>query len=123
MRCFISAGEPSGDLHGSNLAGALLELDPKIELVGLGGPRMRSAGVELFDPLAEKAAMGLVGVLRFVPGLANLLEQLTSEWQRRRPDVVVLIDYPGFHWHLAARAKAMEIPVVSFVPPQIWAWA
>lgn len=123
MHCFISAGEPSGDLHGSNLARALRRLDSTIEVSGLGGPRMRAAGVQLFDPLAEKAAMGLVGVLRFVPGLANLLEQLTSQWQRRRPDVVVLIDYPGFHWHLAARAKAIEIPVVSFVPPQIWAWA
>lgn len=123
MRLFISAGEPSGDLHGSNLARALRGLDPHVELVGLGGPRMRAAGVTLFDALAEKAAMGIVGVLRFIPALTDLVERLVCEWQQRRPNAVVLIDYPGFHWHLAARAKAMEIPVVSFVPPQIWAWA
>lgn len=123
MHCFISAGEPSGDLHGGNLARALWQIQPNIQLTGLGGPNMRSAGVELFDPLAEKAIMGVVGALKYVPSLMNLMERLTVAWHRQRPDVVVLIDYPGFHWHLAARAKALEIPVVSFVPPQIWAWA
>ncbi len=123
MRCFISAGEPSGDLHGGNLARALQQLHSQIQLTGLGGPNMRSADVELLDPLAEKAIMGLVGVMKYVPSLMDLLERITIEWHKRRPDVVVLIDYPGFHWHLAARAKAMDIPVVSFVPPQIWAWA
>jgi lipid-A-disaccharide synthase len=55
--------------------------------------------------------------------MADLLERVTAHWHRRRPDAVVLIDYPGFHWWVAARAKAMGIPVVSFVPPQIWGWA
>lgn len=123
MHCFISAGEPSGDLHGGNLARALTSIDREVEITGLGGPCMKAADVAIHYPLAERAAMGVVGVLRFIPGLVDVVEQLTAQWQRRRPDVVVLIDYPGFHWHLAARAKAMEIPVISFVPPQIWAWA
>jgi lipid-A-disaccharide synthase len=123
MHFFISAGEPSGDLHGGNLARALRAADATVELGGLGGPCMRSAGVDLLYPLAEHAVMGLAAVVRVVPEMADLLDRVASSWHRRRPDAVVLIDYPGFHWWVAARAKAMDIPVVSFVPPQIWAWA
>lgn len=123
MRVFVSAGEPSGDLHGANLARALRRLNPSTQIVGLGGAQMREAGVELLYPLAEHAVMGFVRVVGVIPQLADLLDRVTADWQRRRPDAVVLIDYPGYHWWVAARAKAMEIPVVSFVPPQIWAWA
>jgi lipid-A-disaccharide synthase len=123
MRIFISAGEPSGDMHGDNLARALYSANPRCEIYGLGGPRMRAAGVDLIYPLAEHAVMGFIRVLQFIPALADLLDRVTDAWRRRRPDAVVLIDYPGFHWWVAARAKAMDIPVISFVPPQIWAWA
>ncbi len=123
MRIFISAGEPSGDLHGDNLARALTAANPHCDLYGLGGPRMRAAGVDLLYPLAEHAVMGFIRVVQVVPALSDLLDRVTDAWHRRRPDAVVLIDYPGFHWWVAARAKAMDIPVISFVPPQIWAWA
>jgi lipid-A-disaccharide synthase len=123
MRIFISAGEPSGDMHGDNLARALIAADPQCDPYGLGGPRMRAAGVDLLYPLAEHAVMGFIRVVQVVPALSDLLDRVTDAWHRRRPDAVVLIDYPGFHWWVAARAKAMEIPVISFVPPQIWAWA
>ena len=123
MRIFISAGEPSGDMHGDNLARALSATNSPCDLYGLGGPRMRAAGVELLYPLGEHAVMGFIRVVQVVPALADLLDRVTDAWHKRRPDAVVLIDYPGFHWWVAARAKAMEIPVISFVPPQIWAWA
>lgn len=123
MHVFISAGEPSGDLHGANLTRALRSLDPSIECEGLGGERMQAAGCRLFYPLADHAVMGLFRVLQVVPALADLLDRLTDRWSKHRPDAVVLIDYPGFHWWVAARAKALGIPVVSFVPPQIWGWA
>lgn len=123
MRIFISAGEPSGDMHGDNLARALTATNSQCDLYGLGGPRMRAAGVDLLYPLAEHAVMGFLRVVQVVPALADLLDRVTDAWHRRRPDAVVLIDYPGFHWWVAARAKAMDIPVISFVPPQIWAWA
>src|SRR5262245_53480678 len=123
MRIFISAGEPSGDMHGGNLTRALRHLDPQCDIYGLGGPRMRAAGVDLLYPLAEHAIMGFIRVLGVVPALADVLDRVTAAWHRRRPDAVVLIDYPGFHWWVAARAKALEIPVISFVPPQIWGWA
>lgn len=123
MHVFISAGEPSGDLHGANLAVALRAMDAAVRLSGLGGSRMRSAGVELLFPLAEHAILGFIAVLRVIPAMVDLLDRVTAHWHRQRPDAVVLIDYPGFHWWVAARAKEMGIPVVSFVPPQIWSWA
>lgn len=123
MRIFISAGEPSGDLHGANLARSLRALDPGVACVGLGGGQMAAAGCELLYPLANDAIMGFIRVLGAVPRMAWLLNRTTDYLRERRPDAVVLIDYPGFHWHLARRAKELGIPVVSFVPPQIWAWA
>ncbi|MBX7106353.1 MAG: lipid-A-disaccharide synthase [Gemmataceae bacterium] len=123
MRFFISAGEPSGDLHAGNLATSLRQDAPHCDIYGLGGPRLRAAGVDLLYPLAEHAVMGFIAVAGVVPALADLLERITDAWYRRRPDAVVLIDYPGYHWWVAARAKALDIPVVSFVPPQLWAWA
>jgi lipid-A-disaccharide synthase len=123
MRIFISAGEPSGDLHGANLARSLQTLRPGVECVGLGGAKMAAAGCDLLYPLADDAIMGFVRVLGAVPRMVRLLNRTTDYLREHRPDAVVLIDYPGFHWHLARRAKGLGIPVVSFVPPQIWAWA
>jgi lipid-A-disaccharide synthase len=67
--------------------------------------------------------MGFLRVAAVVPRLADLLDRVTAVWHRRRPNAVVLIDYPGYHWWVAARARELDIPVVSFVPPQLWAWA
>ncbi len=123
MRIFLSAGEPSGDLHGSNLVRTLLRLDPTMECVGFGGERMRAAGCRLLFPLCQLAVMGLIRVLVHAPLFLRLLLQADRYFRQERPDAVVLIDYPGFHWWLARRAHAHGIPVVYFVPPQIWAWA
>jgi lipid-A-disaccharide synthase len=122
MRIFISAGEPSGDLHGANLARALRRERPEVELFGFGGHRMTAAGCELLYPLCKMAAMGLGPVLASLPKFAGLLSRADRWLLHHRPDAVVLIDFPGFHWWLARRAKAHGIPVFYFVPPQIWAW-
>jgi lipid-A-disaccharide synthase len=123
MRIFLSAGEPSGDLHGANLLEALRDLDPAVSAAGFGGERMRSAGYDLLFPLADHAIMGLTGIVRALPTMIRL-RRIMVEWiDANRPDAVVLIDYPGFHWWLAAAAKRAGVPVVSFVPPQVWAWA
>src|SRR5205823_159206 len=63
------------------------------------------------------------GILRALPTMIRILDQAAKEVARRRPSAAVLIDYPGFHWHLAKRLKRLGVPVISFVPPQIWAWA
>ena len=123
MRIFISAGEPSGDLHGGNLARALRQADPGIECVGFGGACMEAAGCRLLYPLAGLAVMGVLRVLQSAHKFLALLLEADRYFRLQKPDAVVLIDYPGFHWWLARRAHAHGVPVFYFVPPQIWAWA
>lgn len=122
MHLFISAGEPSGDLHGSNLIRAILAREPGAKIVGFGGPRMQAAGAELLFPLTDLAVMGVRRVLANLPTFFRLAAQARHDFEQNRPDAIVLIDYPGFHFALAKRAHAAGIPVYYFVPPQIWAW-
>jgi lipid-A-disaccharide synthase len=123
MRIFLSTGEPSGDLHAANLIHSLKKLRPGVEVVGFGGPKMAEAGGKVLYPLVDLAVMWFVRVLLNYHKFVRLLDQAEAEFVKNRPDAVILIDYPGFHWHLAKRAKKHGIPVIYFVPPQIWAWA
>jgi lipid-A-disaccharide synthase len=123
MHIFLSAGEPSGDLHGANLASALKARIPDVKLVGFGGDRMAAAGVRLLYSLTELAVMWFGRVLINLHKFLHLGAKAESYFRTQRPDAVVLIDYPGFHWHLAQRAHRYGIPVYYFVPPQLWAWA
>ena len=123
MRIFVSAGEPSGDLHGSNFIRALHRLDENVECVGFGGDRMTEAGCKLLYPLCRLAITGFVPVILQIRTFFRLLAQADECFKTPRPDAVVLIDYPGFHWWLARRAHHHGIPVFYFVPPQLWAWA
>lgn len=123
MRIFISTGEPSGDLHAANLIHSLRKSDPDLEIVGFGGPKMAEAGARLLYPLVDLAVMWFLRVLLNIHKFFGLLAMADREFRERRPDAVVLIDYPGFHWWLAKTAKKHGIPVFYFVPPQIWAWA
>src|SRR5271170_7983647 len=94
MRIFISAGEPSGDLHGSNLVRALQERQPGVECVGFGGERMEAAGCRLLYPLTQLAVMWFLRVLANAPTFLRLLSQADRYFRHQRPDAVVLIDYP-----------------------------
>jgi len=123
MHVFISAGEPSGDLHGANLIRELKRVDPSVRLSGFGGDRMAAAGCEVLYPLCKHSVMWFFHVVKQVFTFLRLLDHAEEFFRRERPDVVVVIDFPGFHWKLAQRAKSLDIPVVYFVPPQIWAWA
>ncbi|WP_439627242.1 lipid-A-disaccharide synthase [Gemmata sp.] len=122
MKLFLSAGEPSGDLHGANLIRALRRRDPEIEVAGFGGPKMAAAGASLHYPLTELSVMGLRRVLEHLPTFFRLAADSERLFRDDRPDAVVLIDYPGFNFELAKRARAAGIPVYYFVPPQLWAW-
>ncbi len=123
MRIFLSTGEPSGDLHAANLIHSLKKIRPDVTVVGFGGPKMAEAGATLLYPLVDLAVMWFVRVLLNINKFFDLLKQAEAEFVANPPDAVVLIDYPGFHWHLARVAKKHGIPVIYFVPPQIWAWA
>ena len=124
MKLFLSAGEPSGDLHAANLASSLRQLDPTIQLVGLGGPKMAAAGVKLRYPLTDLAIMWFGRAMLHLPTFFRVARQSEAFFRSAdRPDAVVVTDYPGFHWALAKRAKRAGVPVYYFVPPQLWAWA
>lgn len=122
MRIFISAGEPSGDLHGAHLAQALREQSNGVVLEGFGGPQMERAGVRLLHPLADLAVMGIRRVIQHLPTFWRLLDAAEWHWRRHPPDAVVFIDYPGFHFQLARRARDHGLRTYWFVPPQLWAW-
>jgi lipid-A-disaccharide synthase len=122
MRLFVSAGEPSGDLHGANLIRALRQREPTLQIHGFGGERMAAAGCRLLYPLCDLAVVGLAPVFANLPRFWRLLGEADAFFEQQRPDALVLIDYPGFHWWLARRARAHGIPVLYFVPPQIWGW-
>jgi lipid-A-disaccharide synthase len=123
MRLFVSAGEPSGDLHAANLIRAVRDRQPGVEFHGFGGDLTAAAGGRLLFPLCDLAVVGFVRVLGSLPRFARVLRLADRFFAEHRPDAVVLIDFPGFHWWLARRARAHGIPVVYFVPPQLWAWA
>ncbi|HEV3122357.1 MAG TPA: lipid-A-disaccharide synthase [Isosphaeraceae bacterium] len=122
MRIFISAGEPSGDLHAANLLRALQSRLPGAEFFGFGGPKLESAGARLLYPLVNLSVMWFGRVLLNMHKFLGLISQADRAFLEEKPDAVVLIDYPGLHWWLARRAKARGIPVFYYVPPQIWAW-
>lgn len=123
MKIFFSVGEPSGDLHGANLINSLREEMPQCEFVGYGGPKMAAAGCELHEDLTKLAVMWFVKVLLNIHKFIGLLKRADSYFAEQKPDAVVLIDYPGFNWWIARRAKKYDIPVFYYGTPQLWAWA
>lgn len=123
MKIFFSVGEPSGDLHGANLIRELSRRRDDIEFVGYGGPRMAAAGCELHEDLTALAVMWFLRVLLNIHRFWNLVSRADRYFAHARPDAVVMIDYPGFNWWIARRAKAHGIPVFYYGTPQIWAWA
>lgn len=123
MKLFFSVGEPSGDLHGANLIRRLRELEPTVECVGFGGPKMQAAGAKLHFDLTKLAVMWLLRVLLNIHKFWGLYQQAKRYFRTARPDAVILIDYPGFNWWIARAAKREGIPVFYYGAPQMWAWA
>lgn len=121
-KIMLSAGEVSGDMHGANLARALKEIAPNAHMFGFGGPQMESAGVELVKNMLDYSVMGFWEVLLNLRRMFQLKHELVQAMKAKKPDVLVLIDYPDFNWRLAAEAKKLNIPVFSYIPPSAWAW-
>jgi lipid-A-disaccharide synthase len=123
MRVFLSAGEPSGDHHAALLVQALRAARPDVECVGLGGPQMAAVGCTLVADMTRLAVMWFLRVILNIHRFVDLARRAERNFLDARPDVCVLVDFPGFHWWLAWRAKRHGIPVVFYCPPQVWAWA
>lgn len=122
LRILISAGEPSGDLHGAGVARALRQQWPDAQLYGFGGSLMRAEGVDLRAHVDDLAVMGFAEVARHLPFFLRLLRDTRRELEARPPDLVIPIDYPGFNLRLARMARERGIPVLYYIAPQVWAW-
>jgi lipid-A-disaccharide synthase len=118
----LSAGETSGDLHGGTLCRALRDLAPEVALLGMGGPRMAAAGMEVVvDPLAH-AVVGTSEAVSRLPALYRAYRTLVRRLREAPPRALVVIDFPEFNMRLARQARRAGVPVVYFIPPQVWAW-
>jgi lipid-A-disaccharide synthase len=116
------AGEPSGDLHAAGVLRALNDAGFEGDHAGYGGARMHAEGFDLRYDLAGDAVMGLFPVVKALPRILRLMKRAEEALRTERPDALVLVDYPGFNLRLAARAKALGVPVIWYVAPQVWAW-
>lgn len=121
-RIFISAGEPSGDLHGAGVVRALRARYPDATLEALGGPLMEQAGATVRYRMEGLAAFGLVEVVTKIRAHYRLLKVLQKDFQVGRYDLVILVDYPGFHLRVAEAAHATKTKVLYYIAPQLWAW-
>ncbi|MFA4986387.1 MAG: lipid-A-disaccharide synthase [Candidatus Brocadiia bacterium] len=119
---FIIAGETSGEQYGALLAEELKKLVPGIKLTGLGGDAMASAGVEIIRHVKDLAVVGITEVLEKYSTLKSAFDAVIAAISARRPAAVVLIDYPGFNLRLAKKLSSLNIPIVYYISPQIWAW-
>jgi lipid-A-disaccharide synthase len=118
----IVTGEASGDLHGAELARALHEQQPDLRLLGMGGARMKLAGVELIFDNRQLGVMGLVEVLQRWRSVLRAFETVKEVLLQRGVDLVILIDSPDFNLRVARLAKQMKIPAVYYIGPKVWAW-
>ncbi|MDR2643858.1 MAG: hypothetical protein LBC74_13830 [Planctomycetaceae bacterium] len=123
MKIFFSAGDPSGDIHAAALMAKLHDQQPDIQFVGFGGKNMQLAGCELIADLTKYAVMWLTQVIAQYFKFRKLLQKAKEYLLHEEIDIVILVDYPGFNWHVAKLAKECGIPVFYFMPPQIWSWA
>lgn len=122
MKYFIVAGEASGDKHAANLVHGLRALDPAPQFVGTGGDHMKNAGVELLQDIERMAFMGFTEVLKNIFQIRKNFRIVQQGILDFHPDVVVLVDYPGFNLRIAEWAKKEGFKVVYYIAPQAWAW-
>ena len=121
-KILISAGEASGDIHAAAVTAALKRIDNTTEVFGMGGDELRAAGGEVLFDIKEHGVMGFVEVIKKLPDLFKLRSDFARVMDERKPDCLVVVDYPGFNMKLAKVAHDKGIPVVSYIAPSAWAW-
>ncbi len=118
----VIAGEASGDAHAARMLTELKQLAPNYNVKGIGGDKMRAAGAETFVDFSELAVMGLVEVIKRYRSLKKIFNRTVELLKAERPDLLILVDYPGFNLKLAKEAKALGIKVLYYISPKVWAW-
>ena len=118
----IVAGEDSGDIHGASLVRAIHRLNPRTRFFGMGGHRMREAGVDMIVDASQTAVVGVTDVLVNLRVILRIMKRLRSAIGELKPDLLILIDYPGFNLRLAKSAKKMGTVILYYISPKVWAW-
>lgn len=118
----ILAGEASGDIYGANLVSAIKRLSSDITFFGIGGPEMEKVGVGIMYQLSAMAVVGMTEIVPRMRYIFRALRELKTLLTVSPPDLLILIDYPGFNLNLAKKAHSLGIPVLYYIPPQVWAW-
>ncbi len=121
MKIFISAGDPSGDLHGANLIKEIKFQNPQVEVFGFGGSKMANAGAEVFDKIADSSIIGFWEPVKNLARLKRNLNLAEKFFIKDKPEGLIIIDYYGYNIHLAKLAKKHKIPVIYYISPQVWA--
>lgn len=122
-RIIVLTGEPSGDFHAAALIMAMQRIDPNLDISGIGGPCMQAANVDIFYPIEKLSAMGLTEVLFQFKYIKQAYETFKSRLRTQQPDLIILIDYPGFNLKAAQYAKQhYAIPILYYITPKVWAW-
>lgn len=121
MKLFLIAGEESGDIHGSNMVRKLGELTD-LSLFGTGGHRLKELGQEQYFNADEMTIIGFDGIIKNIPLIFKMFKTLKKKVEEVKPDMIVLVDYPGFNLRFAEKIKQFNIPIVYFISPQVWAW-
>jgi lipid-A-disaccharide synthase len=122
MRIMIIAGEASGDLHGAGVVREIKKRNPKCEIYGIGGDKMLAEGMDLIYHVRELSVMGFWEVVQHLPLLRSVKRTMEVLLKQRKPDVLLLIDYPGFNLSFAKTARQTGIKIVYYISPQVWAW-
>lgn len=121
-KILIVCGEASGDLHAANLVRAIKDIAPDTQFFGLGGERLKSEGVNLIFNIVDIAVVGFFEVLKNLKTFHRIFIATLKEADKVKPDMAILIDYPGFNLHLAKELKKRDIPIIYYISPQVWAW-
>lgn len=122
MKYFIIAGEASGDLHGSDLVKQLVSIDPEAEIACWGGDKMEREGATLLMHYRDLAIMGFTEVIMKAGKILRFMKQVKRDILKFKPDVVIMIDYPGFNLRIAKYLKKRNIGVYYYISPKVWAW-
>jgi lipid-A-disaccharide synthase len=117
----LSAGEASGDMYAARLATAL-KARADVTLFGMGGPKMRAAGVDTIVDYSEVSVVGITEVLKHLPSLRAAMARLVNEAQKRKTPLAILTDFPGFHLRLSRKLLPLEVRNIYYICPQFWAW-
>ena len=121
-RFLIVAGEASGDMYGAEVARRLFHKFPDCRIYGLGGQRMREAGVQLEGDISKTAVIGPFEVVSSLASLYRVFRRLAERVETDPPTAAILIDFPDFNLRLGQRVRDAGVPVVYYVSPQVWAW-